>query len=162
MSCKAFVSTHLKLGAMSLGTLFEDIKLRVLNDEADRIGIDTLLKSLSDSSSGHGGVAGTQLAEVDTMELTVKKLLRTLDGVIEFVEKVTKGDLPADPVVVRLLQDLVAAAPKLPTAAFEKMFSSQVQDMLLVVYLANLTRTQLALAEKLQAQGAREKLQAEE
>ena len=31
------------------------------------------------------------------------------------------------------------------------MFNSQVQDMLVVVYLANLTRTQLALAEKLQA-----------
>ena len=58
---------------------------------------------------------------------------------------------PADPAVVRLLQDVVAAAPRLPAAAFEKMFNSQVQDMLVVVYLANLTRTQLALAEKLQA-----------
>ena len=58
---------------------------------------------------------------------------------------------PADPAVVRLLQDVVAAAPRLPAAAFEKMFNSQVQDMLVVVYLANRTRTQLALAEKLQA-----------
>jgi hypothetical protein len=31
------------------------------------------------------------------------------------------------------------------------MFNTSVQDMLTVVYLANLTRTQLALAEKLQA-----------
>lgn len=85
------------------------------------------------------------------MELTIKKLLRTLDGVIEFVDKVAKGELPADPALVRLLQGLVTSAPELPPAAFEKMFASQVHDMLVVVYLANLTRTQLALAEKLQS-----------
>ena len=52
---------------------------------------------------------------------------------------------------MQLLQDLVAAAPRLPAASFDKMFDAQVQDILTVVYLANLTRTQLALAEKLQA-----------
>jgi translation initiation factor 3 subunit F len=46
---------------------------------------------------------------------------------------------------------LVASAPRLPAASFDKMFNAQVQDMLAVVYLANLTRTQLVLAEKLQA-----------
>ena len=56
----------------------------------------------------------------------------------------------ADPAVVRLLQQLVASAPRLPTEQFGKMFNTQVQDMLTIVYLANLTRTQLALAEKLQ------------
>ena len=45
----------------------------------------------------------------------------------------------------------MASAPRLPTKEFGKMFNTQVQDMLTVVYLANLTRTQLALAEKLQA-----------
>ena len=52
---------------------------------------------------------------------------------------------------MRLLQQLVAAAPRLQAGSFEKMFNTSVQDMLTVVYLANLTRTQLALAEKLQA-----------
>lgn len=111
--------------------------------------------------------------------------------------QVTKGEATADPAVVRLLQQLVAAAPRLPTESFGKMvraphprtcasrpparplashadlpsfalvlthtsrclgrpraraqFNTQVQDMLTIVYLANLTRTQLALAEKLSA-----------
>ena len=57
----------------------------------------------------------------------------------------------ARPPQQRLLQQLVAAAPRLQAGSFEKMFNTSVQDMLTVVYLANLTRTQLALAEKLQA-----------
>lgn len=66
------------------------------------------------------------------------------------MEKVIGGKEVADPAVVRLLQQLVASAPRLPTEQFGKMFNTQVQDMLTIVYLANLTRTQLALAEKLQ------------
>ena len=102
---------------------------------------------------GKPGPAGVQAGagEAESVEATVKKLLQTLEGVTEYVEKVVKGSEVADPAVVRLLQQLVAAAPRLPTESFGKMFNTQVQDMLTIVYLANLTRTQLALAEKLQA-----------
>ena len=62
-----------------------------------------------------------------------------------------KKETQASPQSVRLLQQLVASAPRLPTESFGKMFNTQVQDMLTIVYLANLTRTQLALAEKLSA-----------
>ena len=89
--------------------------------------------------------------DAETVESTIKKLLTTLDGVIEHVQKVIDGGQKADPSVVGLLQQLVASAPRLPTESFEKMFNTQMQDMLTIVYLANLTRTQLALAEKLQA-----------
>lgn len=149
MSCKAYVSVELSLGSTKLGTVFEDIKLSVVNSESDQIGIDTLLKVSADGGAGAAG--GAALSDVDSMELTVKKLLRTLEGVMEHVEKVTQQKEPVNASVVRLLQDLVASAPRLPTSSFDKMFNAQVQDMLAVVYLANLTRTQLALAEKLQA-----------
>ena len=119
---------------------------------------------------------------------------------MEHVEK--RGVGSTDPSVLRLLQDVVASAPRMPAVQFDQMFNSQVrirtlppptstptlpsrlpsprparlqatailpwsspphpppatraarhqvQDMLVVVYLANLTRTQLALAEKLQS-----------
>ena len=105
--------------------------------------------------AGRGGAAAgagpANAGELESVEVTVKKLLRTLEGVTDHVEKVVNGNATADPAVVRLLQQLVASAPRLPTESFGKMFNTQVQDMLTIVYLANLTRTQLALAEKLQA-----------
>ena len=140
------------------------------------------------------------------MEPVIKKLLRTLDNVMEHVDKVRPlatclrtthahsstysppllnyrlltyhlltrlpptrhpnrlspapltsysphqaGVGSTDPAILRLLQDVVASAPRMPAVQFNQMFNSQVQDMLVVVYLANLTRTQLALAEKLQS-----------
>jgi len=148
MSCKAYVSVGLTLGARRLGTVFEDVKLRVVNDESDQIGIDTLLKS---SAGGPGLVGGSALSDVDSVEGTLKTLLRTLESVMDHAEMVTSRGAAADTAAVRLLHDLMASAPRQPAVSFEKMFNAQVQDMLTVVYLANLTRTQLALAEKLQA-----------
>lgn len=150
MSCKAYISAQLSLGEMVLGTVFQDIKLTV-DGQADRVGIDTVLKTSShEAMEGPGGSAGQgPTAEVESMELVVKKLLRTLENVMEHVEK--QGVHSTDPGVLRLLQDVVASAPRMPAIQFDQMFNSQVQDMLVVVYLANLTRTQLALAEKLQS-----------
>ena len=82
------------------------------------------------------------------MEMTIKKLLRTLESVSEYVDKVSKKEVAADADAIQLLQNAMSAAPRLPTSAFEKIFTSQVQDMLVVVYLANLTRAQLALADR--------------
>jgi len=148
MGCKAYVSSNLTLGDTRLGTMFNDIRCTIVNGDSDRVGMDTLLKM---SGGAQQGVVPAGTAEFDSVETTVKKLLRTLEGVTDYVEKVTKGEATADPAVVRLLQQLVASAPRLPTESFGKMFNTQVQDMLTIVYLANLTRTQLALAEKLSA-----------
>jgi translation initiation factor 3 subunit F len=46
--------------------------------------------------------------------------------------------------------DTVSVVPKIDSTAFEKMFNSHLQDLLMVVYLANMTRTQLSVAERLQ------------
>ena len=163
MSCKAFTSTALTLGSERVGTAFRDICCTVASGESDRAGIDPLLKlgerapppaaaaKGGKAKAGPAGVQAGSAGEAESVEATVKKLLQTLEGVTEYVDKVVKGSEVADPAVVRLLQQLVAAAPRLPTESFGKMFNTQVQDMLTIVYLANLTRTQLALAEKLQA-----------
>jgi len=148
MSCKAFVSSNLAFGEMCLGTVFEEMSLIIVNNESDRVGIDTLLKASGEASHAANN---TSPQDVDSLEITIKKLLRTLDGGMEYVDKVKSGVVTADHSVIGLMQEMMAAAPRLPASNFDAMFNSQVQDMLMVVYLANLTRTQLALAEKLQA-----------
>lgn len=49
---------------------------------------------------------------------------------------------------VRSQMDTVCAVPRMSRDNFEKVFNDGVQDILLVMYLAQITRTQLALSEK--------------
>ena len=65
MSSKAYVLRRLGLGGRQLGVMFEDIKLRVHSSEADRIGLDTLAKTMGD------GIGGTvAISEADSIEVT--------------------------------------------------------------------------------------------
>lgn len=59
------------------------------------------------------------------------------------------GSIPANNAIGRFLMDAVSVVPRVDPQAFEKMFNSHLQDLLMVVYLANMTRTQLSIAERL-------------
>ena len=156
MMSKAYVLRRLALGQRQLGVMFQDIKLRVLfSSEADRIGLDTLVKTMG---TGTGGTV--QISEADSIEVTTRKVLSTLDALSKYVANVKQGSAPPDAEVVQLLQDAMTAAPRLPLQTFDKIFNSRVQDMLVVVYLANLTRAQLTLAEKLQSISSSEQMKA--
>jgi translation initiation factor 3 subunit F len=39
--------------------------------------------------------------------------------------------------------------PVIEQATFDKMFNTNVQDLIMLMYLSNLTRTQLALADRI-------------
>jgi translation initiation factor 3 subunit F len=59
------------------------------------------------------------------------------------------GARKGDPALGRYLADTLAAVPHLQPEAFDALFNESVQDVLLVTYLSNLVRAQVALAEKL-------------
>ena len=60
------------------------------------------------------------------------------------------GKAPADAEIGRHLSDALSAVPRLTKEQFEKLFGDSVADVLLTRYLANITKMQLMLAEKLQ------------
>ncbi|KAJ3287309.1 hypothetical protein HDU79_005818, partial [Rhizoclosmatium sp. JEL0117] len=60
------------------------------------------------------------------------------------------GEIPANDAIGRYLLDTVSSVPLIQSTDFEKMFNNHLQDLLMVVYLSNLTRTQLAIAQRLQ------------
>ena len=80
MSCKAYVSNALTLGDTRVATAFRDVSLTVVSGESDRVGTDTLLRMTGSASATGAGSGGSAAGELDSVEQTVKKLLRTLEG----------------------------------------------------------------------------------
>jgi len=77
-------------------------------------------------------------------------LLELIETVATYVEKVRDGEIKADNAIGRFLAKTASFLPKFDPESLDKLFNNNVQDLLMVVYLANLTRTQIAVAEKLQ------------
>lgn len=77
------------------------------------------------------------------------KLTNLLDELLTYVEDVLSSKQPPDNAVGRSLLDLIHSVPHMSTEQFAQMFNSNVKDLLMVISLSQLIKTQLQLNEKL-------------
>lgn len=139
-SINAFMSRLLTLGDKVLATEFVEIPCEVLFGEAERVGVELL--------SG-GGASTKPLSDNESLVTSLKRLEALLDKVYAYVEDVTEGRIKGDPMIGRYLADTLSLVPHFSKPDFERLFNESVQDVMMVTYLSNLLRTQIALAEKL-------------
>ncbi|XP_049403114.1 eukaryotic translation initiation factor 3 subunit F [Solanum stenotomum] len=138
-SIKGFVSVHLSLGDQPLAAQFQEIPLDLCMVEAERVGFDMLKTTTVDKLPN----------DLEGMEASMERLLALIDDVHKYVDDVVEGRVPQDNKTGRFIADTMATIPKLSPQAFDKLVNDGLQDQLLLLYLASLTRTQLSFAEKL-------------
>mmetsp|Transcript_2268 Transcript_2268/g.7465 ORF Transcript_2268/g.7465 Transcript_2268/m.7465 type:complete len:300 (+) Transcript_2268:119-1018(+) len=152
VTAKAYVRSELHLAARHVASAFIRAPLRVAKSPAERVALDHLVRS----SMASGEEAGPQelvplTAEVDSVHWRTCRLLEALDKARAYCAEVAEGKRPPDAQVGRQLHAALSAIPQPEPEVLGKMLESSMQDMLMVTYLSNLTRTQLALSEKLAA-----------
>lgn len=97
----------------------------------------------------------TDNTSIRSLESGMKKLLDLLENASEFVDNVVAngGGTDSDKTeeIGRKLTDTISMVPAIDCmgADFDKMIYNNMQDLLMVSYLSNLTKTQLSVAEKL-------------
>ncbi|KAI8097269.1 maintenance of mitochondrial structure and function-domain-containing protein [Halteromyces radiatus] len=112
--------------------------------DAERSGLEMLASAKTSESR-----TASLLSDMDHLEVAIVQLQDLLDKISKYVDNVVAGKTQPNNSIGRYIMDTVSVVPKIDGAAFEKMFNSHLQDLLMVVYLANMTRTQLSVAEKL-------------
>lgn len=78
-----------------------------------------------------------------------EKLFGLLEELIVYVDDVLNNKQVPDNAVGRSLLDLIHSVPHMDTDQFATMFNSNVKDLLMVISLSQLIKTQLQLNEKL-------------
>mmetsp|Transcript_15435 Transcript_15435/g.29692 ORF Transcript_15435/g.29692 Transcript_15435/m.29692 type:complete len:287 (-) Transcript_15435:575-1435(-) len=139
MTVEAYVSTSLSLGDKPMATHFHQIQVDLRMMDADRVGIELLKEQKSEHLP----------SDMDGLQQSISKLQGMIDETLEYVEGVCDGKMKGNKEVGRYLMDTIASVPRLGPESFSKLFNDSVQDVLLVMYLANMTRSQLILADKL-------------
>lgn len=126
------------------GTLFTPVECEVLVHKPERVALDLLGKGMSNPKR-----TVSLVTDLDQVSEATDSLQHKLAQVGQYVTKVINGEIEGDAEIGRYLLDTISAVPKVDPAKFEKMFNNTLQDLLMVVYLANLTKTQVVLQEKL-------------
>ncbi|XP_052796134.1 eukaryotic translation initiation factor 3 subunit F-like [Mya arenaria] len=141
---KAYVSTQIGTPGKTVGTMFAPIQVDVTSYEPEKVGVGVIQGGKYNPKRSVNLI--NDLAQVErACGMLQQKLAMTL----EYVEDVLANKITSDNSIGRYLMDLVTKVPVIEPADFEEMLNSNMKDLLMVTYLANLTRTQLALNEKL-------------
>jgi len=143
LGIRAYVGSNLSFGDKNLGAYFQPVSLEMLSLDVDKVGFEVLSRTKNDT-------VATLLSDLANLQGSITKLLELIDTVLTYVEKVRDGEIKGDNTIGRFLVKTASVLPKLEPEMLDKLFNNNVQDLLMVVYLANLTRTQIAVAEKLQ------------
>jgi translation initiation factor 3 subunit F len=140
LSVKAYTNFNISFSDKILGTQFLPIPLEIKTLEFDKLALDTLIK----------GSHYSNLSELDNIESSINLLQKNLKILQQYIDNILEGKIVGNSTIGRQIALCLASLPKIDAESLEKMFHNSLQDLLLVIYLANLTRTQLYLAEKLQ------------
>jgi len=140
LAINSYISTPLSFANSenALGFQFKPVSLEFTTQRPEKIGVDILLSSQQNS--------GVQ--DLDSLELSLKRLLSLLDIVSSYVDQVVKENEQADPTIGRMISDIVASLPRIDSPSFQKMFNRSIKDLLMVVWLTTLTQTQLQISDK--------------
>uniref|UniRef100_A0A8D2FKB5 Eukaryotic translation initiation factor 3 subunit F n=1 Tax=Theropithecus gelada TaxID=9565 RepID=A0A8D2FKB5_THEGE len=129
MSIKAYVSTLRGVPGRTMGVMFTPLTVKYTCFSPNRmIGLSSDLQQVGGASA---------------------HIQDALSTVLQYAEDVLSGKVSADNTVGRFLMSLVNQVPKIVPDDLETMLNSNINDLLMVTYLANLTQSQIALNEKL-------------
>jgi len=144
VALRAYKSIPVCVKGEPLANMFHEIRLALKSSESEKVCIDRMIGSASESE----GAAATQ-DESKALRLSMEKLLALLETCSEYVDKVVDGTIPEDDEVGRDISETLNSVPRIRPEVFDKMFNDSLQDLLMVTYLSNITKTQLTIAEKL-------------
>ena len=145
LSVKALMSSALTMMTKTLAACFTQVPVKIGVSNAERIAMSAMDETIKKQSTG---VINSNKSEIAKLNVAISELLSSLDKTCKYVDDVVDGKIPMRHDVGKVLSSAVSAIPQIDTQQVEKMFDDSVQDLLMVAYLSNLTRTQLAIAEK--------------
>jgi len=144
ITMKAYVFVPLGVPGATSGSMFTPVQVELVASEPEIAGLDLLQK--------------TKFSKVRTVEPVPEltkvaeaagRMQTMLDAVLQYVEAVLDGSQEPDNSVGRALHGLVKSVPKMDPDRFEEMLNSNLRDLVMTIFLSQMTKTQLQLNEKL-------------
>jgi len=139
MGIRAYTSHNLVLGGAQAGARFEEVPCETRMRQVESLGTE-LLKS---------GMVEKLPTDLEGLKSTLERLQGLVATVKQYVDGVVDGEVTPDNRIGRYLAETLELVPNMDSETFERLFTDSVQDVLMVMYLTNLCRTQLVIAEHL-------------
>ncbi|XP_014680869.1 PREDICTED: 26S proteasome non-ATPase regulatory subunit 7-like [Priapulus caudatus] len=118
---------------------FDHVPSEIGAEEAEEVGVEHLLRDIKDTT------VGTLSQRVTNQLMGLKGLANKIQEIRSYLDQVVTGRLPINHQIVYQLQDIFNLLPDCTLPDFVKSVYVKTNDQMLVVYLAALIRSTIAL-----------------
>jgi len=144
MAIKAYTASSFGVPNKTKGTIFPPCKVEIIGYDEEMVG----LKLAQGTKTGkHRSVQCA--ADFDGVSKSCNEMQDMLAVVIRYIDEILEGKRVPDNEVGRTILDLVQSIPQMNNIEFQEVLNADMKDLLMVLYLSMLTKTQLAINEKL-------------
>lgn len=144
MNIKGYVSANMGVPGRTPGTMFAPIPVEVISYLPEIVGTNVAQKS---KFNRQRLVEST--TDLHQISEATQNMEATLEVLISYVDDVLSGKVQADNYIGRELTRMVNQVPKMSAHDFEEMLNTNMKDLLMVIYLSQLTKVNVSLNEKL-------------
>ncbi|CAG7834898.1 unnamed protein product [Allacma fusca] len=142
LSIKGFLQVDIGVPDASQGAMFSPLPVEIIQYPPEAVALKTLLKTRITGKA-------EMLQELPQIAESTQDLHDLLTTVLQYVDDVLNDKIAPDNSIGRNLLKLVQAVPSMSRDDLDNMLNSQIKDLLMSMYLAQLSRVQSQLNEKL-------------
>jgi len=118
---------------------FEHVATEIGAEEAEEVGVEHLLRDVKDTT------VGTLSQRITSQLMGLKGLHQKLSDMQAYLRKVVKGELPMNHEITYQLQDIFNLLPDVTNPCFVRSLQVNTNDQMLVMYIASVIRSVIAL-----------------
>lgn len=144
MEFKAYVSSPMGVPGGTMGIIFTPVPCEMKYYAPELVAVRTFAKNKGGSKMPAGLASGIQ-----NIAKASDELVDVLKDMMRYVKDVVAGNLPPNPEIGQRLMSLFGSVPQMDPLQVENMMNNNMQDLLMVLYLGSLTKTQLSVGTKL-------------
>jgi len=144
MDIKTYVSSPMGVPGGTMGIIFTPVPCHIKCYEPELIAVQTFSKNKGGSKKPAGLATGIQHVAKSS-----DQLVELLKDLLKYIKDVVAGVVTPNAEIGQRLMSLFGSVPQMDPLQVENMMNSNMQDLLMVVYLARLTKSQLGVGTKL-------------
>jgi 26S proteasome regulatory subunit N8 len=118
---------------------FEHVATEIGAEEAEEVGVEHLLRDVKDTT------VGTLSQRITNQLMGLKGLNQKLKDMQNYLERVAMGDMPMNHEITYHLQDIFNLLPDVTNPSFNRSLQVNTNDQMLVMYIASVIRSVIAL-----------------
>ncbi|KNC21825.1 26S proteasome non-ATPase regulatory subunit 7 [Lucilia cuprina] len=118
---------------------FEHVPSEIGAEEAEEVGVEHLLRDIKDTT------VGSLSQKITNQLMGLRGLKAQLDDIKNYLQRVGDGKMPINYQIVYQLQDIFNLLPDITNDQFTETMYVKTNDQMLVVYLASMVRSIIAL-----------------